>query len=300
LGWVEDEFIETVIAYAIFYGGVCQILVGIFELFKGATFSFAVFGSYGAFWLGWALIHLYRKQADGSGETIFQGGYRDGEVLWLIQWGFLSFFFWIVSFRKNMCLIVTLGYLHITFFLLAATRASGKESVTKAAGAFGFVTALGALYTAAAEILNEELGRHVLPGLKPMIAPERFKISAESIQKRTSFDKSNKTMFIQFRGMHILTKEDVEAIRNGVENAFGATGEEKAHVVVDYDDVVIADDILQLYWQMVAELEKKYYLSAKRFHVTSFGTGSKAISDLSIRTKVTDMQPRGNVEQVKI
>jgi hypothetical protein len=283
MGWVEKGFIETVIGYAIFYGGVCQILVAIFELFKGATFSFAVFGSYGAFWLGWALIHLFRIQADGSGEPIFVGGYRDGEVLWLIQWGILSFFFWIVSLRKNMCLIVTLGLLHITFFLLAAATASGKDSVKKAAGAIGFLTALGALYTAAAEIMNEELGRHVLPGLKPMISPERFRISAESIQKRISYDKSNNTMFIQFRGMQILTKEDVEAIRNGVENAFEATGGEKAHVVVDYDNVVISDDIYQSYWDMVADLEKKYYLSAKRFHISSFGTGSNAISDISMR-----------------
>ena len=44
MGWVEDEFQEMVIGYAFFYGGLCQLLVGIFELFRGSTFPFAVSG----------------------------------------------------------------------------------------------------------------------------------------------------------------------------------------------------------------------------------------------------------------
>ncbi len=44
MGWVKGKFQEMVIRYALFYGGLCQLMVGIFELFKGSSFPFAVFG----------------------------------------------------------------------------------------------------------------------------------------------------------------------------------------------------------------------------------------------------------------
>jgi succinate-acetate transporter protein len=268
MGWVEDEFQELVIGYAIFYGGLCQLLVAILELFKGSTFPFAVFGSYGAFWLGWGLVHLENKKTD----IVFTNDYQDGKTAFLIQWGFLTFCFWIVALRKNICLITVLGLLSLTFFLLAAENHSGSENAKKAAGAFGFLTGLAAWYTALAEIINEEWGHHILPGLKPLISRERFLITKESIGKCTSYDSKTNTMFIQLRGIQINKLADVENMKHGLEAVFQATGQAKVHVVVDYEDVVISDDVFQAYWEMVKDLEREYYLSAKRFHISSFGT----------------------------
>jgi succinate-acetate transporter protein len=273
MGWVEDEFQEMVIGYAFFYGGLCQLLVGIFELFRGSTFPFAVFGSYGAFWLGWGLVHLM-NEAD---QFTFSGDYSNGKTGWLIQWGLLTFCFWVVSLRKNMCLIITLGLLHWTFFLLAAANASGNAGVKKAAGAIGFLTAIAAWYTAMAEIVNEEWGRHVLPGLQPRIMPERIAISKDSIVKRADYDPKSKTMFLQFRGMQIKTLQDVSAIKEGVEEAMKGTGEARVHVVVDYEDALLLDDVALDYWKMVNELQREYYLSAKRFHISSFGTKGRML-----------------------
>ena len=88
MGLVESEFEEMVIGYAFFYGGVCQLLVGIFELFKGATLPFAVFGSYGAFWLGWAFVKL-NNEAIGIN---FTGDYTGGKVAYYVQ-GVLNILF---------------------------------------------------------------------------------------------------------------------------------------------------------------------------------------------------------------
>jgi len=273
MGWVESDFQEMVIGYAFFYGGLSQLLVGIFELLKGATFPFAVFGSYGAFWMGWGLVHLMNE----ANQFTFSGDYSNGKTAWLIQWGLLTFCFWIVSFRKNVCLIVILGLLHLTFFLLAAANASGSDGVKKAAGAIGFLTAIAAWYTAMAEIINEEWGKHILPGLHPLITPERIAISKESVLKRADYDAKNKTMFLQFRGMQIKTLQDVLAIKEGVEEAMKGTGESRVHVVVDYEDVVLLEDVAPHYWKVVGDLQKEYYLSAKRFHVSSFGTKARTL-----------------------
>jgi succinate-acetate transporter protein len=203
MGWVEGEFQEMVIGYAFFYGGLCQLLVGIFELFRGSTFPFAVFGSYGAFWLGWELVHLMNE----DNQYTFNGDYSNGKMAWLIQWGLLTFCFWVVSLRKNICLIITLGLLHWTFSLLAAANASGNAGIKKAAETIGFLTAIAAWYTAMAEIVNEEWGRHVLPGLQPRITPERIAISKDSIVKRADYDLKSKTMFLQFHSFSASTNK---------------------------------------------------------------------------------------------
>lgn len=298
MGWVEGEFQEMVIGYAFFYGGLCQLLAGIFELLRGSTFPFAVFGSYGAFWMGWGFAH-HMNEAD---EFTFSGDYSNGKTAWLIQWGLLTFCFWVVSLRKNVCLMVVLGLLSWTFFLLAAANASGNDGVKKAAGAIGFLTAIAAWYTAMAEIINEEWGRHVLPGLHPLHAPERIAISKDSIIKRADYDSKSKTLFLQFRGMQIKSRQDVLAIKEGVEEVIKGTGESRVHVVVDYADVVLLDDIASDYWDMVNGLQNNYYLSAKRFHISSFGTKSRNLMrdpvELLLYRGRTGKDPSGIVKSV--
>lgn len=282
IGWVESEFEEMVIGYAFFYGGICQLLVGIFELFKGATFPFAVFGSYGAFWLGWAFVKL-NNEAVG---IEFTGAYSAGKTAYYVQWGVLTFCFWIVSFRKNVCLVFVLGLLSSTFFMLAAANATGSVGVKRAAGAIGFLTAIAAWYTAMAEIVNEEWGRHVLPGLKPLHAPERDVITKDLVVKRATYDAKNKTMFFQFRGLHINTIQDVNAIKDGIEKVVRGTGESRVHAVVNYDDVVLSEDVAADYWKLANDLQKEYYLSVKRFHVSSFGTKGQMLQQGAIQTSV--------------
>jgi succinate-acetate transporter protein len=271
-GWAEPEFEQMVSAYAVFLGGLLQIIVAILEICKGSSFSFCVFGSYGAFWLGWALVVLQNESlASEFGEI----NYSTGKTLWLIEWGVLTSCFFVITLRKNNCLICVFALLGTTFFLLAAATASGNAAAKKTAGYFGFLTACGAWYTGVAELVNEEWGRHVLPGLKPRLSPERFEITASQITKRrTIYDKKSNTLFLQFRSLQIKSQKDVHAIKEGVEKAIleSSAPDNKVHVVVDYEDVLIDEAIAQEYWDMVADLERTYYLSARRFHVSSFGT----------------------------
>jgi succinate-acetate transporter protein len=272
-GWVEEDFEVLIYGYAVFFGGVCQFLVGIIEIIKGSSFSFAVFCSYGAFWLGWAIVFVQKKSNTSS---FGDAKYQSGGTAFFIQWGILSCCFFAITLRKNNCLICVFGLLSTTFFLLAAGTASGNENVTKAAGYIGFFTAVGAFYTGVAELINEEWGRHVLPGLSPRCTPERTAITKESILKHTSYDKKTNSLFLQFCGLQINRPEDIEAIKEGVESAIldAKAPDNKVHLVADYKDVTIAKELDDAYWKMANELERTYYLSVRRFYVSSFGTRS--------------------------
>jgi succinate-acetate transporter protein len=272
-GWVEEDFEVLIYGYAVFFGGVCQFLVGIFELIKGSSFSFAAFCSYGAFWLGWAivLVEKYRNTSSFGDAT-----YQSGSTAFFIQWGILTCCFFLITLRKNICLIVVFGLLSTTFFLLAAAVASGNEAVGHAAGYFGFFTAVGAFYTGAAELINEEWGRHVLPGISPLRSPERLPVTKASILNLTSYDKKTNSLFLQFCGLQINRLEDVEAIKEGVISAImdAEAPDDKVHIIADYKEVTIAKELEDAYWTMARDLERTHYLSVRRFYVSSFGTRS--------------------------
>lgn len=214
-GWSEPEFEQFVAGYAMYYGGLCQIVVAILELMKGSTFSFAVFGSYGAFWLGWAAI-VYESHNDNS-SFVATKVYPDGKAAWLATFGMLSLGFYPIILRKNMCLIVTFGLLIVTFFLLSAATASGNATLKEVTGYIGFCCAASAFYTGIAELVNEEFGRMVLPGLAPMIVPSQEVLTKEAMLSRASYNPSTNTLFLSFRFLQIKTISDVQIIKEAVE-----------------------------------------------------------------------------------
>lgn len=275
-GWVEPEFEQFVAGYAIYYGGMCQIIVAIFELLKGSTFSGAVFGSYGAFWLGWAAIVFETHNADSTFVPI--KAYPEGKAAWLATFGMLTVGFYPVILRKNMCLIVTFALLIATFFLLSAATATGNAPLKEAAGYVGFLCAFCAWYTGFAEIVNEEYGRMILPGLSPMVVASQERITKEFMLSRGSYNFRTNTLFLSFRYIQIKTIDDVKAIKDAVEEIITTNASKdnhggKVHVMVDYDHTFIGHDVADEYWTMVQDLQERYYLSASRFHVSSFDTG---------------------------
>lgn len=271
MGWVESNFQFLLYGTALYLGGVCQLLVAILELFKGSSFSFAVFGVYGAFWLGWAAVFAERASETSSFNDAI---YPRGKAAFYATWGVLTACFFVITLRKNICLIVIFCLLTITFFLLAAAADTGSEVLQNVAGYFGFMTAIGAFYTGIAELINEEWGRHVLPGLKSRYNPERFVITKATISDLITYDRKTNTLLLRFRGLQIKSRVDATAIQEGVENKIKLVNppNQKVHAIMDYKDAAIADELVDEYWEMVAGIQRDHYLSARRFDVGAFGT----------------------------
>lgn len=58
----QVSFEEQIFGVAFFYGGLAQLIVGIMELFKGNSFAFAAFGTYGAYWMAKVPARLTRPR----------------------------------------------------------------------------------------------------------------------------------------------------------------------------------------------------------------------------------------------
>ncbi len=131
---------KMVIGLALFYGGIVQVLAGMWEFRSGNTFGAAAFSSYGGFWLalGFSIQNNLIPSKTALG-------------FFLLGWTIFTALMFIGTLRSNVALIVVFGLLTITFLLLALGEfGAGTGPI---GGWFGIATALAAWYTALAGVL---------------------------------------------------------------------------------------------------------------------------------------------------
>ena len=146
-----------VLSMGIFYGGIAQIIAGIFEFRKGNTFGLVAFLSYGHFWLTLVgLVLLPKMGLIDAAPAGFMGWY-------LFMWGLFTFFMYIGTLKKNRALQTIFLTLVILFWLLAIRDWTGNATIGIIAGYEGIFCGASAIYLAMAEIINEAHGKVLLP-----------------------------------------------------------------------------------------------------------------------------------------
>ncbi len=142
---------------ALAFGGVAQILAGMWAFRAGNTFAGTAFTAYGGFWLSfWALIQFFVKDIPAA-----QVGNAVG--LFLIAWAMFTALMFVASFKTSRAINIVFGLLLVTFILLGIGNAGGHIVVVHWGGYFGLVTAAAAAYTSCAELTNDTFGRTALP-----------------------------------------------------------------------------------------------------------------------------------------
>jgi len=147
----------VVLSLALAYGGLAQLLAGMWEFRTGNTFGAVAFTSFGAFWLSfWALLQFFAKDIPAA-----DLGHALG--LYLIAWGIFTTYMFVASLRTTTVIAAVFFVLAITFFLLGIGNAGAHANIVKAGGWAGLVTAALAWYGSFAVVTNSTFGRVVLP-----------------------------------------------------------------------------------------------------------------------------------------
>lgn len=154
-GLISKDNLGMVLPVGIFYGGLAQFCAGMWEFKRGDTFGATCFSSFGAFWMGVALMILLENT--GVIPTVP----REGMAVLFIAWGIFTAYATIASLKVNRAVTSIFVTLVILFFLLAAGE--WNATVHKIAGYEGILCALIAWYTAAGVLINTLFGRDVLP-----------------------------------------------------------------------------------------------------------------------------------------
>jgi succinate-acetate transporter protein len=159
---VGGGLLPLVAALALAYGGLAQLVAGLWEFRTGNTFGAVAFCSYGAFWISFYFV----VQAAGS---VAKTELFSGLGLYLWMWGIFTVYMFIASLRTTGAVAVVFLLLAITFIVLGIGNSAlaGGTSVTngtiKLGGYIGIVTAIAAWYASFAGVINSTFGRVVAP-----------------------------------------------------------------------------------------------------------------------------------------
>ena len=157
VNFVDKTTFQAVIASAWVMGGLVQLLVGIYSLTVGRLFASVAFMSYGGFWLSFAVFETFYV----SKVPLAEHGHAT--ALFLAPWLIFTIILWIASFKTSMAFVIGVGLLVLTIAALILGQANTNENWIKIGGWLGLVLALEIFYIAAAELINQMFGRHILP-----------------------------------------------------------------------------------------------------------------------------------------
>jgi uncharacterized protein len=147
-----------VLGMALAFGGLAQLLAGMWEFRTGNTFGAVAFTSYGAFWLSfWAFNQFYASKITDA--TVLEHAVG----LYLITWGIFTAYMFIASLRVSVEVALVFALLATTFLVLGVADANSNTGLLKVGGWLGIATAIAAWYASFAAVTNETFGRRVLP-----------------------------------------------------------------------------------------------------------------------------------------
>jgi succinate-acetate transporter protein len=147
----------VVLGMAIAYGGLCQLLAGMWEFRTGNTFGAAAFSSYGAFWISFFFLVTF----DAAKLVPAHAGTAIGAYLW--AWGLITAIFFLCTFRAPRALSLLFLLLTLTFVFLAIGNDGADTSIVHIGGYIGIATAANALYLVLAFIMEAVYERPILP-----------------------------------------------------------------------------------------------------------------------------------------
>lgn len=147
----------VVLGVALAYGGIAQMLAGMWEFRKSNVFGATVFTSYGAFWLSfWAYVTFFAEKIPAAQHGTAAGWF-------LIAWAIFTTLMLVAALRTTVGLALLFVIVTVTFFLLGLGALSATPALTWLGGVLGIVAAAIAWYLCLAGVTASTFGRSILP-----------------------------------------------------------------------------------------------------------------------------------------
>jgi uncharacterized protein len=147
----------VVLGLALAYGGLAQLLAGMWEFKNNNTFGATAFSSFGAFWISLFVFDEFLADSVPAAQL------GNAVGLYLIGWGIFTAYMWIASFRVSVAVMIVFALLAPTFIVLGIGNAADNDTIIHIGGYLGIATAIAAWYASFASVTNKTFGRIVLP-----------------------------------------------------------------------------------------------------------------------------------------
>jgi len=151
-GWTDGG--DAWLGFAFAYGGLAQLLAGMWEFRNRNVFGATAFSTYGAFWIGLGIYVFFVE--GGSPNALNDLGFI------LLAFAIFNTYMLAWSSRVSIAVFLVFLTLELTEIVLFLGFFSDSEGIIQAGGVIGVVTAAVAWYTSAAGVVNGMAGRQVL------------------------------------------------------------------------------------------------------------------------------------------
>jgi succinate-acetate transporter protein len=146
---------NVVVGMAFGYGGLVQLLAGMWEMASGNTFAATALSSYGGFWLSWAMIYT-PGFGIASAYAADKSEYQDALGFYLMGWFIFTFLLLLCTMKSTVAFFTLFLTLDIAFLCLGLShlfhsegvKATAHVGLQKAGGMFGLIAAFLAWYNA--------------------------------------------------------------------------------------------------------------------------------------------------------
>ena len=148
---------SPILAMAIFYGGIAQVIAGIMEWKKNNTFGMITFGSFGFFWISFASLLLLPALGLTKAPQAVE------LAAFLSVWGIFAGGLFICSLKMHRVLQITLLAVIILVVLLVIAQLTGNSLIQNIGGLAGLVAGGLELYIGMGQVINEVYGKRIFP-----------------------------------------------------------------------------------------------------------------------------------------
>jgi succinate-acetate transporter protein len=178
--WMSHSTTSAWLGYAFAYGGLCQLLAGMWEFRNRNVFGATAFGSYGGFWIGLGLyVQLVANPAVAAAKTpatlAATVSAVNKDVGWiLVAFAIFNAYMLVMSTQVNTAVFLVFLTLEATEIIDAAGKFlqgfATYTGILQVGGYVGMLTALVAWYTSMAGVSNGVPGSKIrLPVGRPLL-----------------------------------------------------------------------------------------------------------------------------------
>lgn len=148
------EIPNVVVGLSIFYGGLVQLIAGIWEIALENTFGGTALCSFGGFWLSFGSIYIpwfgILDAYDGKPDQL-----ANALGFYLLGWSIFTYGLCLCTMKSTLMLFSLYFLLGLTFLLLSVAQFTQNADVNKAGGVVGVIVSFIAWYLAYAGLATK-------------------------------------------------------------------------------------------------------------------------------------------------
>jgi succinate-acetate transporter protein len=152
--------------FAFWYGGIVQVLAGMWAMKVGNTFEATAFSSFGAYWIAYGYMFMPNTMIRESYANTPPGTMQNATGIFLLVWALLAVILTLGTTRSTVSTVIMFIFLDIHLFFLVVNEFGHypDDGWPKKVGSIcGIITALMAFYNGAAALWLPSNSHILLP-----------------------------------------------------------------------------------------------------------------------------------------